>query len=85
MTEVIPDYGFNNWLGVLAPAKTPPEVLSQLHGDIVKVMQTDDMRAKLKVQGDEPWILPSAQFGTLIQQEIARYTALVKLVGVKLD
>ena len=85
MTEVLPDYGYNNWLGVLAPAKTPPEVLSQLHGDIVKVMQTDDMRAKLKVQGDEPYTMPSAQFGKLIQQEIARYTALVKQVGVKLD
>ena len=85
MTEVIPEYGFNNWLGVLAPAKTPPEIVAQLHADIVKVMQTEDMRAKLKVQGDEPWTQSSAQFGTLIQQEIARYTALVKQVGVKLD
>ena len=85
MTELYPDYGYNNWIGVLAPARTPPEILSQLHGDIVKVMQTDDMRARLKVQGDDPYTLPSAQFATLIQQEIARYTALVKQVGVKLD
>jgi tripartite-type tricarboxylate transporter receptor subunit TctC len=85
MTESIPDYGFNNWLGVLAPAKTPPDVLAQLHTDIVRVMQTDEMRQKLKVQGDEPYTMPSAQFAALIQQEIARYTALVKQVGVKLD
>lgn len=85
MTEIVPEYGYNNWLGVLAPAKTPPEVLTQLHGDIVKVMQTEDMRAKLKVQGDEPYTMPSAQFARLIQQEIPRYTALVKQVGVKLD
>ena len=85
MTESIADYGFNNWLGVLAPAKTPPEILSQLHTDIVRVMNTDDMRQRLKVQGDDPWTMSSAQFGTLIQQEIARYTALVKQVGVKLD
>lgn len=85
MTESIPDYGFNNWIGVLAPSRTPPDVLAQLHGDIVQVMQTDDMRQKLKVQGDEPSTMSSAQFATLIQQEIARYTALVKAVGVKLD
>jgi len=85
MTESIPDYGYNNWLGVLAPAKTPPEIVLQLHTDIVRVMQTDDMRQKLKVQGDEPYTMSSAQFATLIQQEIARYTALVKQVGVKLD
>lgn len=85
MTESIPDYGFNNWIGVLAPAKTPPDVLAQLHGDLVNIMQTDDMRQKLKVQGDEPSTMSSSQFATLIQQEIARYTALVKAAGVKLD
>jgi tripartite-type tricarboxylate transporter receptor subunit TctC len=43
------------------------------------------MRQKLKVQGDETSTMSSAQFANLIQQEIARYTALVKAVGVKLD
>jgi tripartite-type tricarboxylate transporter receptor subunit TctC len=85
MTESIPDYGYNNWIGVLAPARTPPDILAQLHSDIVQVMQTDDMRQKLKVQGDETSTMSSAQFANLIQQEIARYTALVKAVGVKLD
>ncbi len=83
--ESVSDYEFNNWLGVLAPAKTPSDVLAQLHGDIVRALQSEDLRQKMLAQGDEPTTMSSAQFSDLIRQEIARYSALVKSVGARID
>jgi tripartite-type tricarboxylate transporter receptor subunit TctC len=85
ISETVPGYVFNNWIGVLAPARTPPEVLAKLHDSILQIMQSPDLLQKMKAQGDVPATNSAAEFGDMIKREIATYGALVKSTGAKID
>ncbi len=66
----VPDYVVNSWYGALVPAKTPPEIVAQLHAALVKVLQMPDVREKLLAQGAEAaWNSPT-EFEALIRQEL---------------
>src|ERR1700694_5089673 len=41
------DYEYRGWIGLVAPASTPPEIVSRLHGEVVKALETD-LRPKFK-------------------------------------
>ena len=83
--ESVPGYEYNNWFGVLAPRATPRLIVLRLHGDIVRALQTNDVRQPLLAQSMEPAGTTPAQFGDTIQQEISKYATLAKKLGVQID
>lgn len=85
ISESVPGYSFDNWIGILAPAKTPPEVLAKLHDSIVKIMQSPDLLQKMRAQGDVPVTNSAAEFSAMVKKEIASYSALVKSTGAHID
>ena len=48
------DYGVDLWFGLVAPAKTPKETISQLAGWFTAALQAPEVKAKLVVQGLYP-------------------------------
>ena len=46
-----PSLEFNSWFGVVAPAKTPPEIVARLQADIVRALQQPDSRSRLEEAG----------------------------------
>jgi tripartite-type tricarboxylate transporter receptor subunit TctC len=83
--ESLPGYVYNNWIGILAPANTPKDVLATLHESVVKVMQSEDLKQAMRAQGDVPMTMSSSEFSDLIRTELARYQKLVKSIGVSID
>lgn len=83
--EAVPGYEYNNWLGVLAPRATPKDILTQLHGNIVRALQTKEVTQALLAQSIEPVGSTPAQFGEMIRQEISKYTKLAKDIGVRIE
>jgi len=79
--ESVPGYEFNNWFGVLTPRATPNDLIVQLHGTIVRLLQLKEIRDLLLAQSIEPVGSSSAQFGDMIRKEISTYTKLVKDIG----
>jgi tripartite-type tricarboxylate transporter receptor subunit TctC len=72
--------------GVVAPAKTPPEIVRRLESEIGKVLAREDVKDKFAAQGIRIANPTTADaFGQRIRQEVAIWTPVVKELNIKLD
>ncbi|MEJ8847730.1 tripartite tricarboxylate transporter substrate binding protein [Variovorax rhizosphaerae] len=74
-----------SWFGILAPAKTPPAVVEALDRDIQASMARPETRQALLDRGFQPAIKGPRAFATYIDQEIAKWGAIVKASGATAD
>ncbi len=74
-----------SWQGVLAPAKTPPEIVAKLQGEISRIINTPDMKEKLSSQGADPIGNSPAEMAKWLASEKERWAKLIKATGFKLD
>ncbi len=69
----IKDFSITHWVGVVAPARTPPEVVSQLHAMIAKALQAPEVVQKLQELGATPVSGTAAEFQRFIADEVAKW------------
>jgi tripartite-type tricarboxylate transporter receptor subunit TctC len=81
----LPRFEVYNWYGLLAPAKTPPEVVDRLYKAVGTALRAPDMRDNFIQQGSEVVASRPDEFGPFIFAETARWGALARSVGAKLD
>lgn len=79
----LPDYAFDSWFGVLAPASTPKEIVNALNAEIGKAVAAPDVRERLAAQGAEARASTPQEFAGYIQAEIARLAPVVRQSGVR--
>jgi tripartite-type tricarboxylate transporter receptor subunit TctC len=80
-----PGYDLAGWLGVAAPAGTPPEIVRRLHGDFVAVLNLPEVRSKFLEQGADPVGNSPTQFGAYVESQIARLRKIGAAAGVKAE
>jgi tripartite-type tricarboxylate transporter receptor subunit TctC len=85
VAESYKDFEANIWSGLVAPAKTPKETVSQLAGWFSAAMQAPEVKAKLEVQGLYPAILCGADFDALIRKEYAEYGRVIREANIKAE
>ena len=73
------------WIGIAAPAKTPPAVLDKLHDEIVRIINTSEMKERLATLAFTPVGDSRAEFARFIKSEIAKWGKAVKESGAKAD
>ena len=73
------------WYGVVGPAGIPAPIVHQLNETLATVLKAPDLSEKLAVEAIEPIVMMPEQFGTFIQRDIARWTALAKVRNIHLD
>ena len=78
----MPEYSYDAWFGVMAPAGTPASVLAKVSRDIASVLQAPDTRDRLSAQGVEVVVNTPAQFDDVIKRDTERYSQLLKDAGV---
>jgi len=81
----LPGYEAVTWWGVLAPARTPRDIVNKIHGDIVKVLQMADTKEKLAKEAVNPGGTTPEQFSAMIQKEMAKMATIVKAANMKID
>jgi tripartite-type tricarboxylate transporter receptor subunit TctC len=82
----LPDYVITTWYGVFAPAGTPPAIVKRLHADIVKAMQTPEVKAKLEGIGADGNVSRSPEeYAALVKSDTERYAKVIKDIGLKID
>jgi tripartite-type tricarboxylate transporter receptor subunit TctC len=74
-----------NWYGMVAPAKTPPQIVAALNKAAVEAMKDPEVAAKMSAQGatlvgDSP-----AQFRAFLESEIRKWAKVIKDAGVKIE
>jgi tripartite-type tricarboxylate transporter receptor subunit TctC len=70
--------------GILAPTRTPQEVIKKLASDIAKIQRMPEFKEKLAGQGVEPYILGPDQFSALIRTNMANYAKIIKSANITL-
>jgi tripartite-type tricarboxylate transporter receptor subunit TctC len=71
-------FQFTQWLALLAPAGTPPEVLNRLNAALRGALNSKDVKDKFHAQAFESFITSPAEAGKFIAAESQRYTRLIK-------
>ena len=73
------------WYGSVGPAGMPADIVRRLNETQVAVLKSPDLAEKLAGEAVEPWPMTPEQFGQYIAADIARWTALAKSRGIRLD
>jgi tripartite-type tricarboxylate transporter receptor subunit TctC len=81
----IPDFDVSAWNGLVAPARTPDEVVAKVHADVTRIAQTRDFVEALQKAGLDTELMAPAEFRVFIATELAKWSQLVKESGAKLD
>jgi tripartite-type tricarboxylate transporter receptor subunit TctC len=80
-----PDVIADNLQGVLAPAGTPEPIVSMLNKVIVQILSEPETKQRLTAMGFDVYGTTSLEFGKIINQELDRYTQIIKRSGIKLE
>jgi tripartite-type tricarboxylate transporter receptor subunit TctC len=79
----VPDYKYDSWFGVMAPAATPKAILTKVSQDIAAVLKLPDVADRLQKQGSMPTASTPEQLDAIIKADTERYTKLLKDAGVE--
>ncbi len=73
------------WIGLLAPATTPPEIVAKLNADVKKILESPEVKVRLSEQGfNAEWQKPEV-FGAYMKNEVQKWGAIVKSANVKVE
>ena len=81
----VPGFESGTWQGVLVPAGTPPKIVQALNAELVRIIRTPDVRARLVAQGAEVVTMAPPEFSQFFNTERARWAKVVAEAGVRLD
>ena len=85
IAEFVPGFEAIGWYGLVAPAKTPPEIVAKLNAELVKLMGSTEFRERLSTMGATPTGTGAQEFGKHIVSEIDKARRIIKTAGVKPD
>ena len=72
-----------NWWGVFLPAGTPKPIADKFHADLIKVMQSADVKEKFANLGVDAVTSTPAELGAYLKSETVKYAKLIKEAGIK--
>ena len=83
--ETLKGFEVNNWIGLFAPTGTPPEIVKRWNAEVMRVMQSAEIQARLPVDGARFTPNTPEQFAAFVKSEIAKWAPVVKASGARVD
>jgi tripartite-type tricarboxylate transporter receptor subunit TctC len=83
ISDTVPGFDLSAWTGLLAPGKTPPEVVKPVYDALRDALTDPDSQAKFKTIGFDVRPLGPDEFGPYIHNEIAKWRAVVRDAGIQ--
>ena len=81
----LPGYEFVSWQGLFVAVKTPRDIVSRIHRDSVRAINSPDVRDKLQAMGSEVVGSTPEEFETRYKADITRFARVVKEAGIPLQ
>jgi tripartite-type tricarboxylate transporter receptor subunit TctC len=79
----LPGFDMTNWYGMLAPGTTPPELVSIINAEVVKILALPEARKSLAATGMSVEGGTVQQFETFLKSEVAKYARIIQAAGIK--
>ena len=77
----VPGYDSSMWWGILAPAKTPPAIVSKINRDINRGLDSQEVHERIARLGMSIVTSDPAQFSRLVASDIAKWGRIIKEIG----
>ena len=71
------------WNGLTAPAKTPRDVIMKINADVIKIVNSPELKERLKADGSDPVGNTPEQYAAFLRNEIAKWAKVIKFANVK--
>jgi len=81
----VPGYETGIWLGLMAPTGTPRPVIERLNAEIVKVLNSPDVKKNWGDQGATPMPMTIEQFDKFLRDDITKWAPVVRATGMKVN
>ena len=81
----VPGYEATIWLGIMAPAGTPPEIVAKLNAEIGRIIARPAIREAWAKQGAVPMTMTPAAFTTYLQGDIDKWAGVVEKSGARIQ
>jgi tripartite-type tricarboxylate transporter receptor subunit TctC len=81
----LPAFEALQWFGIFAPAGTPKDAVSRLHGEIVKILKLPDVQERLTSLGADVVGNAPGEFAAFLKADAAKWAKVVKASGAKID
>ena len=79
----MPQYQYDSWFGIMAPAGTPAPILKKIHDDIAEIIKLPDVQARWQTIGAVAVVSASPeQFDAVIRADADRYGKLLRAAGI---
>src|SRR5215831_3907501 len=79
----LPGFDYSLWVGLFAPAGTPPEVIDKIARDVRTTAQSPDVKERFATLGAEPMPMTPQEFTKFVQTEIEESAKVIKAAGIK--
>ncbi len=79
----LPGYEVAMWNGLSAPAGTPPDIVNRLAAAATKAVASEEVRAKIRLNGGDPIVMGPKEFADYIQKDIRRWSEVIEAAGIK--
>ena len=81
----LPDFVFDEWYGVFAPAKTPRAVVERINAEVRKALDTPELRDRMRGLASEPSAGTPEALGEFVRAEMARFQKLIANNQIKAE
>ena len=84
----VPGYsnaGSDLWMGVMGPKGIPKPITDKLHGELIKVMRSPELRERIRGQFFELWTSTPDEFAAVIKSDLAKWGKIVRDSGARVD
>jgi len=79
----LPGYESVQWYGMLAPARTPKDIITRLHGDTTRILQQPEIKARFAGDGADPVGSTPEEFSRYIQSELTKWAKVAREAGIQ--
>jgi tripartite-type tricarboxylate transporter receptor subunit TctC len=81
----LPGFEVGSWYGFHAPSGTPKPIIDKLHVEMVRAMNTPELRDRFAAVGADTVANSPAQYGAFVEAELKKWGAVIKAAGVKAE
>lgn len=82
---ILPGFDVGTWFGLLAPAKTPSDIVDKLSAEVTKIVNIPEVKSQLLATGAEPVGNTSAEMSAQIKKELESFAALLKQIKLTVE
>jgi tripartite-type tricarboxylate transporter receptor subunit TctC len=76
-------YSLYPWLGLFVPSKTPPEIVARINGEVAKILNSPEVKARLVPQGMDLSTGSPAELKSIIASDYAQWGKVMATAGIK--